>query len=88
MKQIDLGQLLSIFANLGVIAGIGFLAYEMRQNTIAISGSTIQVIASQSQQASYIGLEVPKLQVAWQRAGRGLRYVTPEDDSTESLTGS
>ena len=81
MKKIDLGQLLSSVANLGVIAGIGFLAFEMRQNTIAISGTTLQSIASQSQQAAFIGLEVPEIRLAWDRAGRGLRFMTPEDYS-------
>lgn len=33
MKKIDLGQTITILANIGVIAGIVFLAYEMRQNT-------------------------------------------------------
>jgi hypothetical protein len=32
MKKIDLGQTISILANLGVIAGIVFLAFELRQN--------------------------------------------------------
>ena len=32
MKKIDLGQTITILANDGVIAGIGFLAYELRQN--------------------------------------------------------
>ena len=32
MKKIDLGQAISILANVGVIAGIVFLAFEMRQN--------------------------------------------------------
>ena len=32
MKKIDLGQTITIFANLGVIAGIVFLAVELRQN--------------------------------------------------------
>jgi len=32
MKKIDLGQTISIIANLGVIAGIVFLGYELRQN--------------------------------------------------------
>ena len=32
MKKIDLGQTMTILANLGVIAGIAFLAYEVRQN--------------------------------------------------------
>lgn len=32
MKKIDLGQSITILANLGVIAGIALLAYELRQN--------------------------------------------------------
>jgi len=32
MKKIDLGQTISIVANIGVIAGIVFLAVELRQN--------------------------------------------------------
>ena len=33
MKKMDLGQTLQILANFGVIAGIVFLAIEIRQNT-------------------------------------------------------
>ena len=36
MKKIDLGQAISMFANIGVIAGIVFLAFEIRQNTEAL----------------------------------------------------
>jgi len=32
MKKIDLGQILNTLANVGVIAGIVFLAFELRQN--------------------------------------------------------
>ncbi len=32
MKKIDLGQTIGIFANIGVIAGIIFLAVELQQN--------------------------------------------------------
>ena len=32
MKNIDLGQTIGILANLGVIAGIVFLAVELQQN--------------------------------------------------------
>ena len=32
LKKLDLGQIVSILANLGVIAGIVFLAIEIRQN--------------------------------------------------------
>jgi len=33
MKKIDLGQAITILANVGVVAGIVFLVYEIRQNT-------------------------------------------------------
>lgn len=79
MKKIDVAHAVSIIANLGVIAGIIFLGYEIRQNTVAISGATIQAISEQSQQSAYLALEVPELQTAWQRAGRGLEYMTAED---------
>ena len=32
MKKLDLGQTLTILANVGVVAGIVFLAFELRQN--------------------------------------------------------
>jgi hypothetical protein len=32
MKKFDLGQTISVLANIGVIAGIVFLAFELRQN--------------------------------------------------------
>ncbi len=32
MKKIDLGQTITILANVGVVAGIVFLAVELRQN--------------------------------------------------------
>lgn len=35
MKKIDLGQTVQILANIGVIAGIAFVAFEIRQNTVA-----------------------------------------------------
>jgi hypothetical protein len=42
MKKIVMGQLLSIVANLGVIAGIVFLAFELRQNTEAVQAESFQ----------------------------------------------
>ena len=36
MKKIDLGQTIQILANIGVIAGIVFLAFELRQNNKAL----------------------------------------------------
>jgi hypothetical protein len=36
MKKIEISQLIGIFANVGVIAGLVILAYEIRQNTSQI----------------------------------------------------
>jgi len=36
LKKIDLGQALVIFANLGVVVGIAFLALELQQNNEAL----------------------------------------------------
>ena len=47
MKKIDLGQTISIIANLGVIAGIVFLGYEIQQNTTALQSTTGQNIHNQ-----------------------------------------
>jgi len=40
MKKIDLGQLITVLANLGVIAGIMFVALEVRQARDAVLGAT------------------------------------------------
>ncbi len=47
MKKIDLGQTVSIIANLGVIAGIVFLAIELSQNTDAMRSQTVQALQSE-----------------------------------------
>ena len=40
MKKIDLGQTIAIFANIGVIAGIVFLGFELRQNNSLLETQT------------------------------------------------
>lgn len=47
MKKVNLGQTISILANVGVIAGIVFLGYEMRQNTAALRSQAAQGILEQ-----------------------------------------
>ena len=42
MKKIELGQALSIIANVGVIAGIVFLGMEIRQSTAVAQASSYQ----------------------------------------------
>ena len=42
MKKIDLGQTIQIIANVGVISGIVFLAFELQQNTVASRSAAFQ----------------------------------------------
>ena len=49
MKKIDLGQTVTIFANIGVIAGIVFLGFEIRQNTMAVKSEASIGVQSQIQ---------------------------------------
>ena len=55
MKKIDLGQMITILANFGVIAGIIFLAIELRQNTAAVQGATYQAL-SDGNSNQYLGV--------------------------------
>ena len=45
MKKIELGQMITVLANIGVIAGILFLGYELRQNTLVSRAAALQSIA-------------------------------------------
>jgi hypothetical protein len=45
MKKIDLGQTISILANVGVLAGIVFLGIEVQQNSAQIEQNTVAVAA-------------------------------------------
>jgi len=49
MKKIDLGQTITILANVGVIAGIIFLAIEVQQNTASLNESRNLAIAQAQQ---------------------------------------
>ena len=44
MKKIDLGQTVSMLANIGVIAGIAFLAIELRQNNQLLRAEAISSV--------------------------------------------
>ena len=47
MTRFDVGQKLTILANIGVIAGIVFLGYEVRQNTATLKSAGAQNIYNQ-----------------------------------------
>ncbi len=76
MKKIDLGQAITIFANIGVIAGIVFLAYELRQNTEAIRLDGAQFMASE--QAAFNRL--------WTDPGIARIWAQYSSDGYESLS--
>ena len=61
MKKLDLGQAVSILANVGVIAGIAFLAFEIRQNTLATQMQTAQSYTNEMNTADYFYLDHPDL---------------------------
>jgi hypothetical protein len=42
MKKNDIGQAIQVLANIGVLAGIVFLAFELRQNTRAVELTAAQ----------------------------------------------
>jgi hypothetical protein len=57
MKKIDLGQSISILANLGVIAGIAFLAVEINQNSVINRVSSVQEIRQSMQGINLLSME-------------------------------
>ena len=64
MKKLDLGQTVTILANIGVIAGIVFLAVELQQNTDSVRSATIQAVSERSYEAVRISIENPELREA------------------------
>lgn len=61
MKKIEIREVISILANIGVIAGIVFLAFELRQNNDLMASQARATYASMDQTGwSYI-IENPEL---------------------------
>lgn len=48
-----------------VLLGLVFVGLEIRQNTNAVEGATIQAIAEMSQELSMVGIESPELREAF-----------------------
>jgi len=70
MKKFDLDRAMSILANIGVIAGIVFLALEIQQNTDAIRSANIQALADQTYETVRLALENPDIREAFVAAQR------------------
>lgn len=63
-KPIQFRRLVEIFGFLGVIASLVFAALEIRQNTRAVYGATIQGMAEQSFETSMVIVQTPDLRTA------------------------
>ena len=57
-----------VLATLGVIASLAVVAVEIRQNTDAVRGATLQAVSQQSMDLVIVGLENPELRLAFDAA--------------------
>jgi hypothetical protein len=71
MKRIDIGQAIGIAANVGVIAGIVFLAYELRQNTVATQLVAAQALVDQIGETNRLIAENPEFADLLRRSAVG-----------------
>jgi len=70
MKKIDLGQTIQILANVGVIAGIVFLAVELDQNSDQMTAQTRNNVAQSVIDNIQMGMD-PRLVAATLKLQRG-----------------
>ena len=71
MKKLDLGQTVGILANIGVIAGIVFLALELRQNNELLAAQARSDRIGLRQADNALVLENPDLAVALAKSANG-----------------
>ena len=76
MKKIDLGQTITILANVGVITGIAFLGIEINQNTRSLEVGAYQDLIAQITDISKLSIDNPEI---WRLAN--------EEWSTTDLEG-
>ena len=79
MRKIQLGQAISVAANLGVIAGIAFLAFEVSQNTQAAKITAADNYVSSINEANNSAIDNPHLAAAILKAGSGERLLPEEE---------
>lgn len=85
MKKIDFGQAISILANVGVIAGIVFLALELRQNTAAVRGETYQAMSDAAVLQAESLAHDASLAIIWRRAFAGESLADFSDEESARL---
>jgi hypothetical protein len=69
VKKIDLVQTISLLANLGVIAGIIFLAVELQQNTNALYGEARQTVLEAALQELFAVVDSPGISLSLTKSG-------------------
>lgn len=78
MKKIDLGQTITVLANLGVIAGIVFLAVEIQQNNEALGVQARMERQAARRAISTRAVDNPELARAMRKAQQG-ELLTPDE---------
>ena len=87
MKKIDIGQTVSVLANVGVIAGIVFLAIELRQNNDLLR-SEARAARTDSRQGNYeLIIENPDLRRAIAKTQAGDQLTVEESMLIRSYFG-
>jgi hypothetical protein len=71
MKTVDLGQIVGILANVGVIAGIIFLALELQQNNRLLSAEAQFALRQSEQTRDFMLIESPEMADVLVRARSG-----------------
>ena len=61
-------QLMELLGMLGVIGSLGLVALEVRQNTAAVRGATVQAVSQQSLDLTLAGLDNPEIRAAFSAA--------------------
>jgi hypothetical protein len=79
MKKIDVGQVISILANIGVIAGIVFLVVEIQQNTAAIRSQSSIAINDSLAHLNQALYDNPDLTDIWIRGRESLDDLDPNE---------
>ena len=85
MKKIDLGQTITILANIGVIAGIGFLALEVHQNNELMSAEARRSRTESSESAFRAIAENADLAEIFVKARQGQELSAVEEQRFRSF---
>ena len=87
MKKIDLGQRISILANLGVIAGIVFLGIEVRQNNDALNSQSRGAWVDRRVEVTHMLALNPELLGVVMKATKGEEPLTELEQERVRLIG-